>query len=179
MIQRRWPPGGYNVPGETTWRGWMVSPALNQVSGSGKRIRVEPKAMPVLIHLAELPGVINRDELISAVWRHLFVSDDVLPGCVSALRKASNDNGCNPQVIERMQYIMVAPRSSIASGPPLNSSTGLASWACRRSIDGQDFDSLRRQRIEPEKGRHLSRQQEKAEPKKLCLKSVLIPGVEI
>jgi len=62
-------------------------------------MRVEPKAMQVLVHLAENPGVVNKDQLISSVWPDVFVSDDVLPGCVSALRKAFNDNARNPQVI--------------------------------------------------------------------------------
>jgi TolB-like protein/DNA-binding winged helix-turn-helix (wHTH) protein len=78
---------------------WLVSPALNQISGSGKSSRVEPKAMQVLVHLAGNPGVVNKDQLISAVWPDVFVSDDVLPGCVSALRKAFNDSARNPQVI--------------------------------------------------------------------------------
>ena len=55
--------------------------------------------MQVLVHLAENPGVVNRDQLIAAVWPDVFVSDDVLPGCVSALRKAFNDNARHPQII--------------------------------------------------------------------------------
>jgi TolB-like protein/DNA-binding winged helix-turn-helix (wHTH) protein/Tfp pilus assembly protein PilF len=78
---------------------WLVSPALNQISGGGRSVRVEPKAMQVLVHLAENPGVVNRDKLIAAVWPDVFVSDDVLPGCVSALRKAFNDNARNPRII--------------------------------------------------------------------------------
>ena len=78
---------------------WLVSPALNQISGAGRSVRVEPKAMQVLVHLAENPGVVNRDQLIAAVWPDVFVSDDVLPGCVSALRKAFNDNARHPQII--------------------------------------------------------------------------------
>ena len=78
---------------------WLVSPALNQISGAGRSVRVEPKAMQVLVHLAENPGVVNREQLIAAVWPDVFVSDDVLPGCVSALRKAFNDNARHPQII--------------------------------------------------------------------------------
>jgi TolB-like protein/DNA-binding winged helix-turn-helix (wHTH) protein len=78
---------------------WLVSPSLNQISGSGKSSRVEPKAMQVLVHLAGNPGVVNKDQLISAVWPDVFVSEDVLPGCVSALRKAFNDSARNPQII--------------------------------------------------------------------------------
>src|SRR4029434_788677 len=45
-------------------------------------------------------GVVAKEELISSVWPEVFVSDDVLPGCISALRKAFNDNARRPTVIE-------------------------------------------------------------------------------
>jgi len=79
---------------------WLISPALNQISRNGTSTRVEPKAMQVLVYLGEHTGVVRKEELISAVWPNLFVSDDVLPGCISALRKAFNDNARRPQIIE-------------------------------------------------------------------------------
>ncbi len=56
--------------------------------------------MQVLVYLAEHPGVISKEELISSVWPDVFVSEDVLPGCISALRKAFKDNARRPTVIE-------------------------------------------------------------------------------
>ncbi len=79
---------------------WLVSPALNQISRNGNSTRVEPKAMQVLVYLGEHTGVVRKEELISAVWPNLFVSDDVLPGCISALRKAFKDNARRPRIIE-------------------------------------------------------------------------------
>jgi DNA-binding winged helix-turn-helix (wHTH) protein/TolB-like protein/Tfp pilus assembly protein PilF len=79
---------------------WLVSPALNQIVRDGNSLRVEPKAMQVLVYLAEHPGVVSKDQLISAVWPEVFVSDDVLPGCISALRKALDDDARRPRVIE-------------------------------------------------------------------------------
>ena len=79
---------------------WLVSPALNQISRNGSSTRVEPKAMQVLLYLAEHPGVVSKDQVISAVWPDVFVSDDVLPGCISALRKAFEDNARRPRIIE-------------------------------------------------------------------------------
>ncbi len=79
---------------------WLVSPALNQISRNGTSARVEPKAMRVLVYLAEHPGVTSKDQLISAVWPDVFVSDDVLPGCISALRKTLNDDARRPKIIE-------------------------------------------------------------------------------
>ena len=79
---------------------WLVSPALNQISTNGKNTRVEPKAMQVLVRLAQAEGVVNKDRLIAAVWRDVFVSDDVLPGCIAALRRAFEDSARRPRVIE-------------------------------------------------------------------------------
>jgi len=79
---------------------WLVSPALNSISRNGTSARVEHKAMRTLVYLAEHPGVVSKDQLISAVWPDVFVSDDVLPGCISALRKALNDDARRPKIIE-------------------------------------------------------------------------------
>jgi len=88
------------VVGDFKIGGWLVSPALNQIGSNGSSLRVEPKSMQVLVYLAEHPGVVSKDQLISSVWPDVFVSDDVLPGCISALRKAFNDNARRPTVIE-------------------------------------------------------------------------------
>lgn len=92
--------GDGGVTGDFKIGEWLVSPALNQVGTNGNSTRVEPKAMQVLVFLADHPGVVSKEQLISSVWPDVFVSDDVLPGCISALRKAFNDNARRPTVIE-------------------------------------------------------------------------------
>lgn len=79
---------------------WLVSPAVNHISKNGSGTRVEPKAMQVLVYLSGHPGVVSKEQLISAVWPDVFVSDDVLPGCISVLRKAFQDNAREPHIIE-------------------------------------------------------------------------------
>jgi TolB-like protein/DNA-binding winged helix-turn-helix (wHTH) protein/Tfp pilus assembly protein PilF len=91
---------GMAVEGDFKVGEWMVTPTLNQIGSNGSSTRVEPKAMQVLLYLAEHPGVVSKEKLISSVWPDVFVSDDVLPGCISALRKAFNDNARRPTVIE-------------------------------------------------------------------------------
>jgi TolB-like protein/DNA-binding winged helix-turn-helix (wHTH) protein/Tfp pilus assembly protein PilF len=107
---------------------WLVTPSLNQISRNGTSARVEPKAMRVLVHLAEHPGVVSKEELISAVWPDVFVSDDVLPGCISALRKVLNDDARRPRIIETIHksgYRLLVPAErlngngvSAAAEPP-------------------------------------------------------------
>ena len=91
---------------------FLVSPALNQISRNGTSARIEPKAMRVLVYLAEHPGVVSKEHLISAVWPDVFVSEDVLPGCISALRKTLNDSARQPRFIETIHkggYRLLVP----------------------------------------------------------------------
>lgn len=95
---------------------WQVSPALNQISRNGVTSRVEPKAMRVLVYLAGHPGVVSKDQLISAVWPDVFVSDDVLPGCISALRKTMCDDARRPKIIETIHksgYRLLVPADRV------------------------------------------------------------------
>lgn len=80
---------------------WLVQPQLNQISGHGRSTRVEPKAMQVLVCLAENSDqVVSKGKLIRAVWADTFVTDDVLTRCISELRKAFDDDPRDAQVIE-------------------------------------------------------------------------------
>lgn len=72
----------------------LVIPSRNRIVRDSREVRVEPKAMGVLLHLAKRPGeVADRDELIRAVWPDTFVTDDALKRCISELRKALGDRG--------------------------------------------------------------------------------------
>lgn len=80
---------------------WLVQPQINQIGGNGKTTRVEPKAMQVLVHLAEHSDeVVPKEKLIRAVWADTFVTDDVLTRCISELRKAFDDDPRESRVIE-------------------------------------------------------------------------------
>jgi TolB-like protein/DNA-binding winged helix-turn-helix (wHTH) protein/Tfp pilus assembly protein PilF len=95
---------------------FLVSPALNQISRNGTSARVEPKAMRVLVYLAGHPGVVSKEQLISAVWPDVFVSEDVLPGCISALRKTLSDDARRPRFIETIHkggYRLLVPAERV------------------------------------------------------------------
>jgi len=97
---------------------WLVSPAVNLISKNGDGTRVEPKAMQVLVYLSEHPGVVSKDQLISAVWPDVFVTDDVLPGCISVLRKAFQDNARQPRIIETIHksgYRLLLPAEPVSA----------------------------------------------------------------
>ncbi len=74
--------------------------------------------MQVLACLAAQPGeVVSKDELMETVWADTHVTDDVLTGCISALRRAFEDNPRTPS------FIQTIPKSGyrlIAAVMPLN-----------------------------------------------------------
>ncbi len=80
---------------------WLVQPSLNSISRNGSHLRLEPKAMEVLVCLAQHEGsVVSKEKLIGEVWSDTFVGDDVLIRCVSGLRRALEDDPKAPRVIE-------------------------------------------------------------------------------
>src|SRR4051812_13223642 len=91
---------------------WLVEPALNQLSGAGRTVKLEPKAMALLCHLAERPGqVVSREALLSAIWPGVIVGDDSLTQAVIKLRKALGDVAESPayiQTIPKRGYRLVA-----------------------------------------------------------------------
>jgi DNA-binding winged helix-turn-helix (wHTH) protein/TolB-like protein/Tfp pilus assembly protein PilF len=91
---------------------WMVEPDLNQLSAPGKAVKVEPKAMAVLLHLASRPGqVVSREALLFDVWPGVVVGDDSLTQVIIKLRKALGDDPDRPtyiQTVTKRGYRLVA-----------------------------------------------------------------------
>src|SRR5881628_1771871 len=103
------------VPADTRLRvgDWTVEPDLNQLSTQGRAVKVEPKAMAVLLHLADRAGqVVGREALLSQVWPGVLVGDDSLTQVVIKLRKALGDDPDRPtyiQTVTKKGYRLVAP----------------------------------------------------------------------
>ena len=80
---------------------WRVAPALNQISRAGECVRIEPKAIELLVFLAQRRGeVVSRDELLAALWAGVIVGDNALTQVVTKLRKALGDTARKPSYIE-------------------------------------------------------------------------------
>lgn len=80
---------------------WVVQPSLNTIAQNGRHLRLEPKAMEVLVCLARHSGsVVSKERLFSEVWPDTFVGDDALTRCISELRRAFEDDPKAPRVIE-------------------------------------------------------------------------------
>ncbi|HUP29541.1 MAG TPA: winged helix-turn-helix domain-containing protein [Usitatibacter sp.] len=104
---------------------WTVEPALDRLSAAGKTVKLESKAMAVLVYLAERPGeVVGRETLLAEVWKGVFVGDDSLTQVVIKLRKALGDDPDRPKYIETITkrgYRLIAPvtRGAVRSSPRL------------------------------------------------------------
>lgn len=80
---------------------WTVLPRLSSLRSPAGSIHLEPKAMDLLVFLASRAGqVVSKAELLEVVWEGRAVSDDVLTGTISQLRKALGDDARRPTWIE-------------------------------------------------------------------------------
>ena len=96
------------------WIGdWLVEPKLARVSRAGEVQRVTPRAMAVLVYLAEAGGtVVSRNAILDAVWPGMAVTPDALSQCLVELRKVFGDTAKQPGIIEtipKMGVRLVAP----------------------------------------------------------------------
>ncbi len=92
---------------------WRVDPALDEISRDGTTVKLEPRAMRVLLCLADHAGqVVTVDQLLDAVWKDVVVTPDSVYQAVAALRKALGDVPKDPIYIAnvvRRGYRLVAP----------------------------------------------------------------------
>ncbi|MEO5677746.1 MAG: winged helix-turn-helix domain-containing protein [Usitatibacter sp.] len=92
---------------------WIVDPERNELRRDGESVRLEPKAIEVLLHLAGRAGrVVTREELLGAVWPGVIVGDDALTQAIIKLRKALRDDAHRPTYIETISkrgYRLIAP----------------------------------------------------------------------
>jgi DNA-binding winged helix-turn-helix (wHTH) protein/TolB-like protein len=100
---------------------WTVEPALDQLSAGGNTVKLESKAMAVLVYLANRPGqVVSREALLTAIWSGVVVGDDSLTQVVIKLRKALGDAPEAPayiQTITKKGYRLIAPVVRSAETP--------------------------------------------------------------
>ncbi len=79
-------------------------------------VALTPKAFNVLLYLLRHPGqLVNKDELLKAVWPETYVGDAVLKVSVGEIRKVLADDPKTPRFIEtvhRRGYRFIAPTSA-------------------------------------------------------------------
>jgi DNA-binding winged helix-turn-helix (wHTH) protein/tetratricopeptide (TPR) repeat protein len=87
----------------------------------GTPVALTPKAFDVLHHLASRPErLVTKDELLSAVWPDVIVSDASVKVCVREIRKALDDGAKTPTYVEtvhRRGYRFIATVREAAAVP--------------------------------------------------------------
>jgi len=117
-----------------------VQPQLHTIARDGRTSHVEPKAMQVLVYLAEhADEVVPKERLITAVWADTFVTDDVLTRCISELRKAFDEDSKNPKIIEtipRSGYRLVAQVNGAKAEPAEKGQEPTRKWRVALAVAG-------------------------------------------
>ena len=107
---------------------WRVDPALDQISKDGNTVKLERRAMQLLLCLAEHAGqVVSVEQLLDQVWAGVVVTPDSVYHAVAALRRTLGDDSHDPTYIAnvpRRGYRLVAQVGPSVEAPnvPIESS---------------------------------------------------------
>ena len=97
---------------ELSFGPFRVSQRESRLLRDGRPVALTPKAVEVLHYLASRPDhLVTKDELLTAVWPDVVVSDASIKVCVREIRKALEDDADEPRFIEtvhRKGYRFVA-----------------------------------------------------------------------
>src|SRR5215471_11213340 len=84
-----------------------------RVTRRGRPVPLSPKAHDVLVYLVRRAGhLVQKRELLEAVWPEAFVEEGILAVHVSGLRRALDDDPRTPWCIETVAksgYRLIAP----------------------------------------------------------------------
>jgi len=109
------------------WRigDWRVSPDRGEISREGDTKKLDPRAMRLLMFLAERAGeIVGVTELLDGVWGKAVVTPHSVYEAVAALRQALGDSPDKPEYIvtlPRRGYRLIAP--VVSPRPPSGQST--------------------------------------------------------
>src|ERR1700680_789644 len=102
-----------------------------QILKAGRPVAVEPKALRVLVYLLENSGrLVEKEELLAAVWQDTFVTENALTREIALLRKALGDTKSAAKYIETVPtrgYRFIASVTSDGSGEPAGTPAGRVS----------------------------------------------------
>jgi DNA-binding winged helix-turn-helix (wHTH) protein len=92
-LAARWGRSMQHVDAEVlAFEGYTLDLTRGCVRNESAEIELRPKSFELLRYLVSNRGrLISKDELVTAVWPHVIVSDDSLAQCISDIRRALND----------------------------------------------------------------------------------------
>jgi transcriptional activator of cad operon len=91
---------------------WEVHRELDRLTQLGQEVHITPKAMDVLIHLADNQGrLVTKEALLNKHWRGAISGDNAVHKTMAELRRVFGDNPKNPSYIEtfpKRGYLLIA-----------------------------------------------------------------------
>ncbi len=91
---------------------WEVRRDEGLLCSGDRSVRLEPRVMDVLVHLAAHPDrMVSKEELLAEVWGGAFVEEGALSQAIHSLRKALGDDARQPrfiQTVPKRGYRLVA-----------------------------------------------------------------------
>jgi TolB-like protein/DNA-binding winged helix-turn-helix (wHTH) protein len=101
---------------------WYANPASGEIMRDGATVRPDPRAMRLLLYLADRPGqVVSVEELLNQVWSGVVVTQDSVYQAIAAVRRVLGDDPKNPTYIvtvPRLGYRLIAKVHSWNGEPP-------------------------------------------------------------
>ena len=101
---------------------WTASPALNLLERDAQSIRIETRAMDVLMVLAGQPGaVVPVEELLATVWKGVVVGEGSVYLAIRQLRQVFEDSAEGTRYIETIPkrgYRLIVPVEPLEAEPP-------------------------------------------------------------
>lgn len=108
-----------NNPSRIKVGAWTVSPGLNAIERGDRSLRLEPRAMDVLVYLADRSGdVVSVEDLLGAVWKGVIVGDGSVYLAIKQLRQAlaaPGDETVYIETIPKRGYRLTVPVERIAA----------------------------------------------------------------
>lgn len=91
---------------------WTVYPSSAELQRGAERVKIDPRAMAVLVHLIERAGaVVSPDELLDAVWKDVVVTQSSVYKAITQLRRAFDDDSREPRYVRnvpKLGYQLIA-----------------------------------------------------------------------
>jgi TolB-like protein/DNA-binding winged helix-turn-helix (wHTH) protein len=122
------------------WRigDWRVRPDLGEISRNGRATKLDPRAMRLLMFLADRPGqIVGISELLDGVWGEAVVTPHSVYEAVAALRHALEDPSEKPTYIgtlPRRGYRLIAP---VEPPPPRDRVSTASASAVEKAADDE------------------------------------------
>jgi transcriptional activator of cad operon len=102
---------------------WRIDPQLGQMTRGTDNVRLDARALRLLMYLADRAGeTVSIEELLDQVWSGVVVTQDSVYQAVTALRRLLGDDARQPTYIvtvPRLGYRLIAPVRAAADEPAL------------------------------------------------------------